>query len=66
MIVKEWMGHRDLATTLRYSHTSALHEQAAMEGFGTKHGTRKPPAPRDRTEKARRKTGLVSRNLLWQ
>ena len=33
LIVKEWMGHRDLTTTLRYSHTSAGHEQAAMEGF---------------------------------
>jgi len=29
--VQRWMGHRDLRTTLRYSHVSADHEKAAMK-----------------------------------
>ena len=29
--VQRWMGHRDLLTTLRYSHISADHEKAAMK-----------------------------------
>ena len=29
--VQKWMGHKDLRTTLRYSHTSADHEKAAMK-----------------------------------
>ena len=31
--VQQWMGHRDLKTTLRYSHVSPVHEKAAMKGL---------------------------------
>jgi integrase len=31
--VQKWMGHKDLRTTLRYSHTSASHEKASMARF---------------------------------
>ena len=29
--VQKWMGHKDLATTLRYAHVSAHHEKLAIE-----------------------------------
>ena len=29
--MQKWMGHKDLATTLRYAHVSADHEKAAIE-----------------------------------
>ena len=29
--VQKWMGHKDLATTLRYAHVSAHHEKLAKE-----------------------------------
>ena len=38
LIVRNWMGHRDLKTTVRYSHTSASHEKAAMAAFGYETG----------------------------
>jgi site-specific recombinase XerD len=31
--IQEWMGHKDLRTTLRYAHTSAEHKRAAMKQF---------------------------------
>tara|TARA_B100001971_G_scaffold94841_1_gene87645 strand:+ start:418 stop:558 length:141 start_codon:yes stop_codon:yes gene_type:complete len=29
--MQKWMGHKDLATTLRYAHVSPDHEKAAIE-----------------------------------
>ena len=36
--VQKWMGHRDLATTLRYAHVSPDHEKTAIQRLSYQHG----------------------------
>ena len=36
--VQKWMGHRDLATTLRYAHVSPDHEKTAVQRLSYHHG----------------------------
>ena len=36
--VQKWMGHRDLATTLRYAHVSPDHEKTAIQRLSYHHG----------------------------
>ena len=36
--LQRWMGHRDLRTTMGYSHTSPDHEKAAMQRLRYDHG----------------------------